>query len=76
MFSANKYINEKTVSHELKQYYKFIANKGSIWGIVNIIRDLTKDFEDEEKEVFYSLALNNMSHLLTEKINAFAIPEV
>ena len=74
--SCNKYINEKSVSQELKEYVKFITKKTAVKDIVSIVKKLTFDFEDEEKEYFYSLALNNMSHLLTEKINAFAIPEV
>lgn len=76
MVSANKYLNEKAVSQELKKYYKFITNKSSTKGIVNIIRTLSQDFEDDEKEMLYSLALNNMSQLLVEKNNTFVIPEV
>lgn len=76
MPSAGKYINEKTVSQELRVYYNFVINKSFSKNVVNIIKTLSNGLQENEKEIMNRLSLDIMERILVEKKDLFNVPEV
>ena len=76
MKNVQKYIRERTVSKEAKDYVKFVVDGKVVENITKLTRKLADGVDPEDRELLFSKTLDNIESSLIQAYDSLVIPEV
>lgn len=76
MKNVHKYVRERTVSKEAKDYVKFVVDGKVVKNITRLTRKLAEVIDSEDRELLFSKTLDNIESSLMQAYDSLVIPEV
>jgi superfamily I DNA/RNA helicase len=74
--NVRKYVGERTVSKETKDYIKFVVEGKAVENITETTRRLALTVDTEDRELLFSKTLDNIESSLIQAYDSLVIPEV